>query len=703
MGDVVSYKREGDIATITVNNPPVNALSLPVRQGLQKAVREFAADAAAKAAILICEGRTFIAGADITEFGKPPQDPWLPKVIAEMEALDKILIAAIHGTALGGGLETAMGCHYRCALPSAQIGLPEVTLGLLPGATGTQRLPRLIGVKAALDAMISGKPIKAKAAHEAGAIDHLIDGDDLAAGAKAYAEKLLAEGAKPRRISEMTIDPKSVDDNFFAEYRNKIARQARGYFAPEQIVKCVEAAVKLPYEEAVKRENELFMECMMSPHSAAQRHLFFAERACSKVPDVPADTPLRPIKKVAVIGGGTMGGGIAMNFANAGIPVVLKEINAEALDRGLDIIRRNYDGTVKKGRMTPEQMDQCMGLISGTLDYSGVDDCDLIIEAVFENMKLKKEIFGELDKVAKKGAILASNTSTLDIDEIAAATKRPEDVIGWHFFAPANVMTLLELVRGKETAKDVIATSMAMSKTIKKTAILVGVCFGFVGNRMFFPYQREAQLMILEGVPPERIDQVAYDWGMAMGPNAVADLSGLDVLEKVKSEWTDRPDDPALWALVTKLVEQGRYGQKSGAGIYKYSGRAAVPDPEVAALAKAEADRLGIKQLENVADEEIIERLMYSMINEGALILEEGIALRPGDIDVCYVHGYGMPRYRGGPMHYGDAVGLDKVVAAMEKYRKRYGDMYWTPAPLLADLAKNGKSFDDWAAAKAKA
>jgi len=701
MGDVVSYSREGDIAYITVNNPPVNALSLPVRQGLQKAVREFTADAEAKAAILICAGRTFIAGADITEFGKPPEDPWLPKVIAEMEALDKVLIAAIHGTALGGGLETAMGCHYRCALPTAQVGLPEVTLGLLPGATGTQRLPRLIGVKAALDAMISGKPIKAKAAFEAGAIDHLVDGDDLKAGATAYAKKLIADGAKPRRISEMTIDPKSVDDKFFAEYRNTIARQARGYFAPGQILKCVEAAVQLPYAEAVKRENALFMECMMSPHSAAQRHLFFAERACNKVPDVPSDTPLRPIKKVAVIGGGTMGGGIAMNFANVGIPVVLKEINQAALDRGLEIIRGNYDGSVKKGRMTPEQMDQCLGLISGALDYSGLDDCDLIIEAVFENMKLKKEIFGELDKVDKKGAILASNTSTLDIDEIAAVTSRPQDVIGWHFFAPANVMTLLELVRGKKTAKDVIATSMAMAKTIRKTAILVGVCFGFVGNRMFFPYQREAQLMILEGVPPERIDQVAYDWGMAMGPNGVADLSGLDVLEKVKSEWTSRPNDPALWALVTKLVEQGRYGQKTGAGIYKYSGRAAVPDPEVAALAKAEADRLGVKQLNSVTDEEIIERLMYSMINEGALILEEGIALRPSDIDVCYVHGYGMPRYRGGPMHYGDAVGLDKVVAAMEKYRKRYGDMYWTPAPLLAKLAKDGKSFDDWAAAQA--
>ncbi|MGE0486515.1 MAG: 3-hydroxyacyl-CoA dehydrogenase NAD-binding domain-containing protein [Gammaproteobacteria bacterium] len=699
MGDVVSYSREGEIAYITVNNPPVNALSLPVRQGLQRCFQQFALDAEAKAAVLICDGRTFIAGADITEFGKPPQDPWLPKVIHEMEALDKITIAAIHGTALGGGLETAMGCHYRCAVASAQVGLPEVTLGLLPGATGTQRLPRLIGPKAALDAMVSGRPMPAKKACEAGAIDEIVDGD-LKAGATEFAKKLLAKGAKPRRLSEEKVDTSGVDEHFFAEYRNSVAKSARGFFAPEQIIKCVEAAVSLPYTDAVKRENELFMECMMSPHSAAQRHLFFAERACSKIPDVPGDTPLRDIKKVAVIGGGTMGGGIAMNFANAGLPVVLKEINQEALDRGLDIIRSNYDATVKKGRMSPEAMDQCMGLISGALDYAGIGDCDLIIEAVFENMALKKEIFGELDKVAKKGAILASNTSTLDIDEIAASTSRPEDVIGWHFFAPANVMTLLELVRGAKTAKDVIATSMAMSKKIRKTAILVGVCFGFVGNRMFFPYQREAGLMMLEGVPAERIDKVAYEWGWAMGPNGVADLSGLDVLVKVKNEWTARPDDPTLWVIIEKLVEQGRLGQKTKAGIFTYSGRAPVPAPETAAIAKAEAARLGVAQRTDMADEEIIERLMYSMINEGALILDEGIAIRSSDIDVCFVHGYGMPRYRGGPMQYADTVGLDKVLAAIEKYRARYGDTNWTPAPLLVKLAKEGKTFAEWSASK---
>jgi len=547
--------------------------------------------------------------------------------------------------------------------------------------------------------VFSGKPMAAGKSHQAGAIDEIIDGDDLKAGAAGSATKLFAAGAKPRRISEMEVGTGEINEHFFAEYRNGMARATRGFFAPEQIVKCIEAAVSVPYAEAVKRENELFMECMMSSHSAAQRHLFFAERACTKVPDVPGDTPQREIKQVAVLGGGTMGGGIAMNFANAGLEVVLKEINNEALERGLGIIRKNYENTVAKGRMTHEALDACMGLISGTIEYDGIGDCDLIVEAVFENMALKKEIFAELDKVAKQGAILASNTSTLDIDEIAAVTSRPQDVIGWHFFAPANVMTLLELVRGEKTAKDVIATSMAMAKKIRKTAVLVGVCFGFVGNRMFFPYVREAQQMILEGVPAERIDQVAFDWGMAMGPNAVSDLSGLDVLAKVKGEWNERPDDPALWVVIDRLVEQGRLGQKTGKGLFNYAGRSPVPDPEVTAIAKSEAERLGVKQLDNVSDEEIIERLMYSMINEGALILEEGIANRPSDIDVVFVHGYGMPRYRGGPMHYGDAVGLDTVVNAMEKYRGRYGDTYWKPAPLLAKFAAEGKSFDDWAAA----
>jgi len=694
MADVVSYERDGELAIITVDNPPVNALSLPVRKGLAEAFSRFADDADAKAAVLICAGRTFIAGADITEFDKPIEEPWLPKVVHQIEAGTKIVVAAIHGTALGGGFETAMACHYRCAVPSAKVGLPEVLLGLLAGATGTQRLPRLIGVKDALDVMISGQPMPAKLAHERGAVDEIIDGD-LREGAAAYARRLLKENAPARRISEITIDKASIPDGFFDEYRKGMARHTRGYFAPEQIVKCVEAAVSLSYEEGVKVENELFMQCMNSTHSKAQRHLFFADREISKIPDVPKDTPTRKIEKVAIVGGGTMGGGIAMNFVNVGIPVLLKEVNAEALERGLNISRGNYEVVVKKGRMSAEQLEKNMSMIKGTLDYDDIADADIVIEAVFENMALKKEIFATLDKVCKPGAILASNTSTLDIDEIAATTSRPEDVIGLHFFAPANVMTLLEIVRGAKTAKDVIATSMELAKTIRKVAVLVRCCFGFVANRMFFPYVREAQLMILEGVPPERIDQVAYDWGMAMGPNGVSDLSGLDVLEKVRTEWTDRPDDPTFFRMITKLVERGRLGQKSGAGIYKYEGRHAVPDPEVAALAKEEAAALGVKQIE-VSDEEIIERLFYSMINEGALILEEGIALRPSDIDVVYANGYGMARYRGGPMFYADTVGLKNVRDAMLKYKARYGALYWTPAPLLDKLANEGKTFGQW-------
>ncbi len=698
MPEVVSYALEGDIAVITVANPPVNALSLPVRQGLAKCFERFAADAGAKAAVLICDGRTFIAGADITEFDKPIEQPWLPVVVHQIEDCAKPVVAAIHGTALGGGLETAMACHYRVAIASAQLGLPEVTLGLLPGATGTQRLPRLAGVQAALDAMISGKPMTAKGAQEKGVVDAVVEGD-LKTGAIAFAHDLLKAGKGPRKVRDIQIDASTLPTNFFADYRKAIARDTRGFFAPGQIISCVEAAVSLPYFDAVARENELFMQCMTSSQSSAQRHMFFAEREVAKIPDVPKDTPMREVRQVAVIGGGTMGGGIAMNFANVGIPVLLKEINQEALDRGMAIIRGNYEGPVKKGRMSQTQMDQCIALITPTLDYQAIANADLVIEAVFETMAVKKEVFENLDAVCKPGAILASNTSSLNVDEIAAFTKRPQDVIGLHFFAPANVMTLLEIVRGEKTSKDVIATCMALAKTIRKIGVLVKVCFGFVGNRMYFPYVREAQRMVLEGVPPERIDRVAYDWGMAMGPHGVSDLSGLDVFDKLNKEWKEKPDDPAYCRLITVLVAKGRLGQKSGAGIYKYEGRTPVSDPEVLAIAKAEAAALNIPQLE-ISDEEIIERLFYSMINEGALILDEGIAMRSGDIDVVYCCGYGMPRHRGGPMQYADEVGLDKVYAAMQKYRGRYGDLYWTSAPLIERLAKSGQTFAQWSASR---
>jgi 3-hydroxyacyl-CoA dehydrogenase len=693
MSDVVSYELVGNIAVISIDNPPVNAMGHAVRQGTWDAIDKFTSDEEAKAAVLICAGRTFIAGADIREFNRPPENPWLPELVQKLEDSSKLIVAAIHGTALGGGLETAVGCHYRCAVESAKLGFPEVLLGLLPGATGTQRLPRLAGVQKALDMLVSGKPVSAAEARDIGLVDEIIEGD-LLEGAIAYAQGLLKSNAPLRQLSKLELDSTGINDQFFADYRKQIERQTRGFFAPEQIIKCVEAAVSLSYEEALKIERSLFDDCKASTHSQSQRHLFFAEREVAKVADVPKDTVKRDIKSVGIIGAGTMGGGISMNFLNAGIPVTVLEVTQEGLDRGLAVVRKNYEVMVKKGRMSEAKLEELMSMIKGTVDYADMAEADLIIEAVFENMAVKKDVFTKLDEVCKPGAILASNTSSLNLDEIAAFTRRPQDVIGLHFFAPANVMTLLEIVRGAKTAKDVIATSMALAKTIRKIGVLVGVCFGFVGNRMFFPYVREAQLMLLEGVSAERIDKVAFEWGMAMGPNSVLDLSGLDVFNKLNSEWKDRPDDPAYYRVCNVLVEMERYGQKTGRGMYIYEGRNAEADPEVDEIAAREAKILGIEPRE-ISDEEIMERMMCAMINEGALILEEGIAQRSSDIDVVFANGYGMPRYRGGPMIYADIVGLKNVYEAICKYRDRYGDLYWTPAPVLEKLAKEGKTFSE--------
>ena len=695
MPATVSYEVTDGIAVITIDNPPVNAMSAAVRKGCWEALDRLAADDSARAAVLICAGRTFIAGADITEFDKPIVDPWLPDVVEKFEASEKLIVAAIHGTALGGGLETAMGCHYRCALPSARVGLPEVHLGLLPGATGTQRLPRLAGARKALDMMTSGRQVGAAEALESGIVERLVEGD-LRAGAIAYARELLDGGAPLKRISQLEIhDAADMDDEFYSGFEQQLSRKARGFFAPFRILECVRAAVNESYSDAFRTERRLFDECKTSTHSQAQRHLFFAEREVAKIPDVPKTTPVRDINGVAVIGAGTMGGGIAMNFVNAGMPVTVLEVDRAGLERGLGVIRKNYGAAVDKGRMTEAQLEQAMGMITPTTDYADLAGADLVIEAVFENMDIKKQVFTKLDEVCKQGAILASNTSSLDLNEIAAVTGRPQDVIGMHFFAPANIMKLLEIVRGGETAGDVIATAMAVAKKIRKVGVLVGVCFGFVGNRMFFPYIREAQLMMLEGIPPERVDQVAFDWGMAMGPHAVMDLSGLDVFYKLNNEWQERPDDPVYCRMINVLSEMGRLGQKTGAGTYRYEGRKAVPDPEVMDIARREAQALGVRQIE-VSDDEIIERLLYSMVNEGARVLEEGIAIRPGDIDVIFVNGYGMPRYRGGPMKYADMAGLDNVLAAVEKYRARYGDLWWTPSPLLERLARSGSSFREW-------
>ena len=696
MSEVVSYQLQENIAVVTVNSPPVNALSQAVRKGILDGIKTAQADDS-EAIVIRCEGRTFIAGADITEFGKPPLDPWLPEVLTAIENSKKPVIAAIHGTALGGGFEVALACHYRCAVASAMVGLPEVKLGLLPGAGGTQRVPRVAGVKAALDMITSGNPVPAARAKDMGLIDEIITGDDLAAGAVSYARDLLASGAPLKRIRDITINKETIEPGFFDNARKQLAKRARGQIAQDRIVSCIEAAVNLPMDEGLARERELFQELVKSPESAAMRHIFFAERQAAKIKDLPKDTPIRDIKRVAIIGGGTMGGGIAMCFANVGIPVTLLEVSDEALQRGLGIIRKNYTITVQKGKMSQEQMEQRIGLIQGSTDYAEIADVDLVIEAVFENLDLKKEIFARLDGVCKQGAILATNTSYQDIDEIAATTSRPADVLGLHFFSPANVMKLLEVVRGEKTADDVLATSMAIGKKIGKVCALSRVCYGFIGNRMLGGYGREAQMLLLDGCTPEQVDSTLEEFGMAMGPLAMGDLAGLDVGYKARQARTDLPDDPKLYRMGTLLVEMGRYGQKTGSGFYKYDPetRQRQSDPEVEALIREEAASLGVEQ-RDISKEEILARCFYPLINEGAKILEEGIAQRPSDIDVVYVFGYAFPVAKGGPMFYADQVGLKNVYDKICEFRDRYGADYWQPAPLLEKLANEGKTFAQW-------
>jgi len=692
MSEPVQFRLEGDVAVVTADNPPVNALSQPVRAGLLSAFEQARATDC-RAIVLACAGRTFFAGADISEFGKPPADPWLPQVLQAIEASPVPVIAAIHGTALGGGLETAMACHYRIAMPDAKLGLPEVLLGLLPGAHGTQWSPRLIGVEAALDLMISGKPIGVKQAQAAGLVDRIADGG-LVPAALDYARELAESGAGPRRTSELPVKVDHLPDGFFDATRAVVAKKTRGLPAPQRIIDCVEAAATKPFEEAVAIERKLFMDLMMSPESAGLRHVFFAERQASKIEDVPKDTPLREIRSVGIIGAGTMGGGIAMNFAMAGIPVTLLEINQEALAKGLAVIRGNFERSAKKGRFTAEQVERYLGLIRGTTTYDDFEDVDLAIEAVFENPDIKYEVFRTLDDVCKRGAILATNTSYQDVDRIAAVTSRPQDVLGMHFFSPANVMKLLEVVRGRETADDVLATVMALSKKIRKVAVLSRVCYGFIGNRMLGGYMREAQMLLLEGCTPAQVDGALERFGMAMGPIAVGDLAGLDVGYKARQALPDLPDHPANH-VIDQLVEAGRLGQKTGAGFYRYdpATRARQDDPDVAAMIRAEAEKLGIEARE-FSDAEIVERVVYPLVNEGARILEEGIAQRAGDIDIVYLYGYGFPAHRGGPMFYASTVGTDEVYRRICEFRDTLGRPDdWQPAPLLARLAKEGMGF----------
>ncbi len=701
MSDLIQVETHDDVAVITVHNPPVNALGQAVCRELLSAVTDAAGNDAVRAIILTGGGSTFSGGADISEFGAlrdatPGSDFPMHTLINGVESCSRPVIAAIHGTALGGGLELAMGCHYRIAAERARVGLPEVKLGLIPGAMGTQRLPRLCGIPKAAEICASGDMIPAAAACELGIIDRIVDGDLLEAALE-FARELADAGDPPRRTSELTDRLGDPDENAAAldALRTAVTKRARGQESPLRCIEAVAAAGQGTFEEGSQNEFRIFHECLQGTQSQGLIHAFFGERMVGKIPGITKETSRRPIESAAVIGAGTMGGGITMTYVNAGIPVILKEVDQEQLDRGLERIRQTYGISVKRGRMTEADVEQRMSMITGTTDYGQLSDVDIVVEAAFEGMDLKKQIFGELDLVAKPGAILASNTSTLDVDEIAAATGRPESVIGHHFCRPANVMKLLEIVRGKETAEDVIATSMDLAKRLRKTGVLVGNCFGFVGNRMFWPYQREAQLVLEEGATVEQVDQAHLRFGMAMGPHAVSDLSGIDVFWRINEEIKDTiPEGMRQPLVATRLYELGRYGQKTGAGWYRYEGRSAQPDPEVQQLIEEAAAEAGIAR-RDISDKEILERTMYSMVNEGALILEEGIALRSVDIDIVYLYGYGFPAWRGGPMKYADRVGLKEVYDRICHYHDTQG-FWWKPAPLLKELAESGGTFSDW-------
>jgi len=689
INSVTDLTLEGDVAVLTLNSPPVNALSAKVREGLYEGFKAAIADPAAKSIVLVCEGRTFIAGADITEFGGAMADPQLADVQNMMESSPKPVVAAIHGTVLGGGLEVALCAHYRVAVPSAKFGLPEVNLGLLPGAGGTQRLPRVVGPERALEMMTTGRHVPAKEALSGGLTDELVEEGKLREGAVAFARKVVAEGRPLTKIRDQNakVEAARGKPEIFADFRKANARKFRGFLAPEYNIQTIEAAVNLPFDEGMKVERKLFNELMAGSQSAAQRYTFFAERQAQKIPGIADDTPLIPIKRVGVIGAGTMGGGIAMNFANAGIPVVIVEQKQEPLDKGLGIIRKNYERTASRGGITQAQVEERCALISGSLSMEdSFADVDLVIEAVFERMDIKKDIFAKLDTICKPGAILATNTSGLNIDEIASVTKRPQDVIGLHFFSPANVMKLLEIVRADHTSDSVIATSMKLAKQIGKTATLVGVCPGFVGNRILGQRQREAQKLVMEGAMPWDIDRVLYDFGFPMGPFAMSDLAGLDigwVKEKSNGE-----------SIRDVLCEADRRGQKTGAGYYDYDeNRVAKPSPFTEKVIHDFIVKSGANP-RKISDEEILERCIFPMINEGVKILEEKKAIRASDIDVVWQNGYGWPVYRGGPMWYGDQVGPAKVLAKMQDFQAKMGDAF-KPAPLLEKLVADGKKLSD--------
>ncbi len=703
MSDVVSVRRDGDVAVVTIDNPPVNAMSHAVRSGVFEAMASVRDDPEVKAVVLACAGRTFSAGADITEFGKTPQPPSLIELINAIEAMPKPVVAAMHGTVLGGGFELALGCHHRVAAASTKVGLPEVKLGLLPGAGGTQRLPRLVGPIEALKIIVSGDPVPAAKALKLGAIDEVVDGDPTAA-AIALAKKVGAEGKTPVRLSErddLLADVKA-DQSAFNEAAGKLTARARGLEAPHACVEAVKWSFELPIAEGLKRERDLFIKLMNGDQSKAQRHLFFATRQAAKVLDMPKGIRTRLVAKVAVIGAGTMGGGISMNFANAGIPVTIVETSQEALDRGFKTIEKNYGISVSRGRMSEDDLKQRMSLLTGSTDMNDIADADLLIEAVFEEMDIKKQIFSDFDRLAKPTAVLATNTSYLDVNEIAQMTKRPGSVLGMHFFSPANVMKLLEIVRGAKTEPDVLATAIDIGRRINKVPVVAGVCFGFIGNRMLRARSLETEQLLLEGATPQQVDAAITGFGFPMGPFAMGDLAGLDIGWRIRKAMGGSADGGSA-DIADALCEMGRFGQKTGRGFYIYEkgARAGIADPEVEALIVETAAKKGIKRRE-IDAEEIVERLIYPMISEGAKILDEGIAQRPGDIDVAWVNGYGFPVWRGGPMFYADQIGLKTVRDRLNHYVETTGNEALKPAELLDRLASEGSSFAAYAKEKEK-
>jgi 3-hydroxyacyl-CoA dehydrogenase len=681
----ISTRRHGDVLIIESNNPPVNALGHAVRHGLVEAIEQAEADAEVKAVVIACEGQTFFAGADVSEFGTPKafEAPMLPNVVDRIEACTKPVVAAIHGTALGGGLEVALACHYRVAVPSAKLGTPEVKLGILPGAGGTQRLPRVAGVEKALQMCATGNPIGAKEAFDCGLVDRLVEGD-LLPHACAYAEEVKDIRPLPRS-SQRQDKVENVDEAVFEEFRNAHGRKFRGFDAPEANIRAVKIATEKPYDEGVIEERKLFMELMGGSQAKAQQYFFFAERKAAKIDDIPEDTRPRDIKRVGVIGAGTMGGGISMNFLSAGIPVTIVEMSQEALDRGTGVVRKNYEASAAKGRFTSGQVEKAMGLLSPTLDFDALADCDLIIEAVYENMDVKKEVFGRLDKIARPGAILASNTSYLNLDEIAASTSRPQDVVGMHFFSPANVMKLLEVVRGAATAPDVLLTAMRIGKQIRKVPVVAGVCHGFIGNRILMPRQVEATKLLLEGATPEQVDKVHVEFGMPMGPFQMADLAGVDI------GWHRDPN--RIENVRDALCAIERWGQKKGAGFYDYDDkRRPSPSPVVQEIIEDFARKQGVER-RDVSDQEIVERTIYPMVNEGAKILEEGMAQRASDIDVVWVYGYGWPVYKGGPMYWADNIEkLPTIVEGLRRHEERMKPDF-SFSKLLLDKAEKGEKF----------